>query len=1046
MSVADRIAAIKTIFNDFGIQVPDNSVLDQTIHAEFGRGKRSNLNNILLEINHSTEAATLAICIGTALHKYAGEPEIDQISLIMCEHLPAALQIFDLRQQTTKRIELLEQFLLHFEAKLPPDNRLVSMLQSSRAQLRDLIQVEALAAVLENLGIIAEVQELSSCGRILKVISPALVALDNAEISSEQKINLTVRALALMGHELNNTNLIRAASIIDTLHCLAKVCLVLSPELPTIEQALQNLDLSLGTVTIMNLRNKARALGLTDTELSQVLYSTKECSGLAAPDQELLAATKENKQYAAACGLVTKLGQDIGCSALERVGVAGICLVSMRQTFCEIKANSLNAANFSESLGLIVSGVGTLTQNKTAVKLGAGIIEGVRTYAGIAAIPGGSIVAIPLAICGVLSKLLLGSKSRKSRKNCVTTEVVLQHLLGQVQQLQLEMRKQFAGLYELAHIHHQQLLNTMQQGFTRLASYTQAQTMQSTLAIKTLERNLDFMHSDLSKKFSDLYLEYVYNPIEEINFFSEYKHADGAKLRDNKLKLSMWLLFKSKNSKANGRDLIANFEGHAQMSSCVRNALTKTADYDSVLGMVNHYVNLEFARSLPEDLPHIPTWILAADQYILLLSTYSEHLDLKTSEPKILDDIIKVGEQLLTFAQQLASTDSVLAIIVKTLESQYAQAQLLVKQILATSNSSCLLGIEQLLAVYKPLGPATPMLAESAPLSEQLENFTPFSLDLSAAWYLYILEHVPAHVRMAVDFELGDLSLKFAIAKEFNNFATAPTTDEDNLLTDQARYVLYKIDLHFTLRENAQRTLILSAWFAYDLYSADKRRTEYCRPKYLTPVSSGSRRRIGLNHAPVHISRPVNLDRLAKVYQDWWPQALPINTPEILARLKNHAKFYSKCQRMLDRGLCVDLKFGTTLLLQIQLQIQVQNIMLSQRQQIARGLQASKTLETLLEKIDTYCAVLIVFKQILNMPVSPNNLSKKLQDLVALMAQGTAINQDLDLKLRELLDSSAIALSSSLNYKDGPFYQKINYTLSQLHLLANILPTLSLRL
>lgn len=247
-------------------------------------------------------------------------------------------------------------------------------------------------------------------------------------------------------------------------------------------------------------------------------------------------------------------------------------------------------------------------------------------------------------------------------------------------------------------------------------------------------------------------------------------------------------------------------------------------------------------------------------------------------------------------------------------------------------------------------------------------------------------------------------------------------------------------------KENAQRTLILNAWFAYDLCSLDKRRAEYFSPKYLGSVTHSSHRWPRLNSASANIARTINLDGLAKVYQDWWPQALPVNTPEILARLKNHTEFYCKNHVMLDRGLCVDLKFGATLFLQMSLQVQVQNIMLSQRRQIASSLLENKALEAVLEKIDVYGAVLTVFKQLVNMPVSRNNLSKQLQQLVGLMQEGTAINQDLEAKLRDLLDSSAIALNPSSNYKNGAFYQKINYTLSQLALLPPTLPTLGLGL
>ncbi len=60
MSVAERVTTLKQLFNDFGIPVQHNSSLDAAIQAEFGKGKRSKLTPLLLELQQQSDASKLA--------------------------------------------------------------------------------------------------------------------------------------------------------------------------------------------------------------------------------------------------------------------------------------------------------------------------------------------------------------------------------------------------------------------------------------------------------------------------------------------------------------------------------------------------------------------------------------------------------------------------------------------------------------------------------------------------------------------------------------------------------------------------------------------------------------------------------------------------------------------------------------------------------------------------------------------------------------------------------------------------------------------------
>src|SRR5690348_14138037 len=109
MSVAERVAALNRLFYDFGIPVLPNSSLDQAIHAEFGRGKRSTITTLLLELRQETEAGRLAACIGAELKKDTTNAQIVAIGNVLQQTLPPLLEILDIRQSILKREHLLLQ-------------------------------------------------------------------------------------------------------------------------------------------------------------------------------------------------------------------------------------------------------------------------------------------------------------------------------------------------------------------------------------------------------------------------------------------------------------------------------------------------------------------------------------------------------------------------------------------------------------------------------------------------------------------------------------------------------------------------------------------------------------------------------------------------------------------------------------------------------------------------------------------------------------------------------------------------------------------------
>lgn len=524
MSIAERIKTLKNIFNDFGIKVADNSSLDLAIHAEFGRGKRSNLNKIMQEFKQDSDAGTLATCIGAELSKNTNDPQLINIGNILQQRIPSILHIVDIRQQTAKRELLLAQLLDHFEKKLPVNDqtdRLLRMLHAAKNNLHSTLEVQGMGKVIECSGIACNFNELATYGKMLQLITPALVAIDQEDVPLEQKINHCVNALRGLGYGLRVSELHLAADIVDNIHSLAKVSLPKLVDKANIEQGLHTLGISLGNTSTKTIIAKAQQAGLTTQEITQIIYASAPSTRLEQKDIELLEYMQQNQQYAAICGYIAQLARDVKQPKLEKIAIAGICLASLRQTYCELKTNNLNAANFSESLGTILTGLGVITKNSTMQYLGKSILGGVKTYAGIMAVPGGASIAVPLAVCSVLGKMLL-TPDKKQPLPVENPNAGLCKILEEVVLVQKENRQHLAKIHCLLQQQYKDLILAMELGFSNLEVLVKHNNTQTLQAIQNLDSKLDFLQYSLSREFSDLYLEYVRDPLEAIDFADKY--------------------------------------------------------------------------------------------------------------------------------------------------------------------------------------------------------------------------------------------------------------------------------------------------------------------------------------------------------------------------------------------------------------------------------------------------------------------------------------------------------------------------------------------
>lgn len=1063
LSVSERIHSLKLLFNDFGIQVLENSLLDQTITAEFGRGKRSVLNKLITDLQLESDSAILANCIGYALEQnMQTDPHIQAIGSVMRTRLPSLFHILDIRQQTKNRIQLLNQLLQHFESKIQIQknstvatlqaDRILRMLQAAREQLQKNITMQAVGDVIYDSGVVFDLRDLKRCGKFLKCITPILISLEYPNFNIEINLNHCVNALRIISSELQNTKLEVAANILDDIQNIGLIILPDVPDNASIDAVLQKLGLSVGTITIHNIKQRALISGLNEHEIIQIFYNNINIAKLQTSEQKLLTATQQNRRYAATCGYVTKIGNELKCKELQRIGIAGLCLISMRQTFYELKTHNSNVVNFSESLGLILSSTGVLCKNPTLTKIGASVLDGVKAYAGIMAIPGGQAVAIPLAICTTLGKLLLGSKQRQNAQSTIDDQTLLQEVLKRVISLHVDMRQQFGTLFEMLQEQHKELLLSLERGFAQLACSLQLSQMQTLQELYHLDYKVDHLQFRISKEFSELYMEYIQDPISEIEFYHKYKQGDVQQLNRNKIKLSMWLIFKAQHSKVNGSGLIASLNQDMEMSKYISMILQKIDSFDAVLGMVNRYVNLEFNQQLPENLPHVPTWVLSANTYLTLLNEHSTKLDDVDKEPEIIADIVAIGGKMLNFAESLHDNLVLWEAITTSITLQCRLANTELTTISDTNPMSQFKNFSQLSALYAQDYQIRPIYAYAA-TTGQLEYFDPIRLDITYMWQQHIASHIPVEFIMAEYYALGKLYITYTVDNLMNGFTNLRMPYNDALLPDSARDVLFRIDVHFKAVENSRQILLLNTWFSYDLLNVRKRFDEYYALKfkqglhhkrYLWIAVDGKKNQVA-GHGDTETNKLIDYARLASIYNSWWQQAVPINELQIVERLRSNYEFNRQFGELLDQQQCTNLQRCNIDLMKLQLNAQLLCKIKAQREEMICALYKSNNFQCAIAKIDAHSMVLKVYQQLLNVNSDTHTVGSKFNSLICDVRQDNTISYDFDSAFKELFQWSPIVANLD-SYRAGIFYQKVQVLVSQFNTFLHCVQNPTLRL
>lgn len=1035
MTVAEKIAALKNIFNDFGIPVLPNSSLEQAIKDEFGRGKRSKLNQILLELHNDTDASKLALAIGAELKKNK-DPQVLAVANTLQSQLPLLFGIIDMRHSIAQREQLLSKLLEHFHTKLPNNpntDRMLRMIAAAQKNLSANLQTQYIATITENLGTAFNVEELKRFGKVFHEATPALIALNQADYPMEQKINHCINAIRALAIELRSKHLQMSADILDNIHWLAKVSLPQVPDQATIEQALQNLGISIGYTSTKLIQKKAAAAGLTNKEIIQLLYTNAEFTQMSNNANELLARTHENQQYAATCAYIAKVAYDVKQDDLARIAVAGVCLASLRQTYYEVKTDTLCAANFTESLGTILSSIGVVTKSDPLINIGNSIISGVITHSGIMSVPGGASIAVPLAVCTVLTKLFLGTRLNNKQDNKKSSNDILPNLLRQIVVWQQQIRIEFTNLYQKLYQLNQQVLSAIEQGFDSLENLIQQNHLQVMHGILSIENKLQDLQLNMQKEFIDLYLEYIHDPLEELDYINKYNCQDQIKIDQNKHKLVMWLLYKSKHPNVNGRKLPLENLLHI---------CSKLNDKEGILSLVNKYVNLNFCQELPEDLPHISTWLLAANTYVWATAKYPSTTS-NTETINILNDILEVGDKIVSFVEKLAENKLLWQKINESLQQEHSKLKARWAQLNPQFNSVYLQSFSNIKKTQKQ----PRIFAHPSPVA-QIEPFTATKIDITELWNKHIVHNIPNECLTTVAHGLGSWHIVFTVDAHANNFHNEYIPYGDNILPDHSRDVLFKIEVYYKSQEE-KLFLLTTNWFAYDLYNSRQRLEQYYRLKFKHGLRHTNYDWIRLDgrsnrvtgHGDTPTDKLIDYDRLATIYQAWLCNSRPINTPEILQRVQQNSIFVRQNAALLAQPNCTLLNTDNIALLKVALNQQLLTHMLQERARCAYILQQDPIMSGSLEKIDLYHSILDVYMSILNIDYTCEMRTITFRQLINELQNSNTCNEDLLTRFERLFTTNLCIPELRNQYLTGKFYMKIQTTLSKIKLLSANLST-----
>lgn len=509
----------------------------------------------------------------------------------------------------------------------------------------------------------------------------------------------------------------------------------------------------------------------------------------------------------------------------------------------------------------------------------------------------------------------------------------------------------------------------------------------------------------------------------------------------------MWLLYKAKHPKVNGCSLITQQSQNSDFATNLAFLLNETQEQDAILSLVNRYLNLFFDQNLPEDLPHIPSWLLAAQAYSWLVAN-ANSTEL-VNETEVLQDIVNVGEIILEYIESLAKNQDLQVLLNCDLQRTFSALNERL-QVLLSADQFCWGKLQETYAKLR-LEPKR-WLADSA--NEQLEYFSPMTVDVTELFNQHILPHISDELIAAHHYGLGKLQIQFSIDAHTNTFMDLHTPYSDNLLPDYARDVIFKIETYFKATNTDAHYLLATSWFAHDLRTAANRFEDYYNGKFKFKLKHKRYHWISLDgranqvegHPNTLTHKLIDHERLADIYSKWLGKVKPANDPELQQRLLQNYKFKQTALLLSETNSCTVLETQQAEFLRNVLSKEIPSLLLRQRQAMILELQRDADLRSITVKIEALYSVLSVFGYLLNEPFVVGKISKDFNDFWFAMSSDSNLELDAMQQLKELLMPKDFLLVNPQAYQQGELYKRVQAALAGLRILHNELTISRLRI
>lgn len=502
----------------------------------------------------------------------------------------------------------------------------------------------------------------------------------------------------------------------------------------------------------------------------------------------------------------------------------------------------------------------------------------------------------------------------------------------------------------------------------------------------------------------------------------------------------MWLLFKSKNQKINGGDLLKNKPVIADLLAYLTNVTTHKFNSSGV-NVVNKYINFNFQQQLPENLPHISTWLLAAQAYIQISNILSERI-IPHHEVKLITDIVSMGEQLQIFLTQLASNDDLWLKILLTMQDIILQIQARWKLLTKHPDIAFLLDSNSLYSI-KPASKKM-IFANSAPVDLQLEPFEPILVNITDLWYDHILKHLPQELVAAETLGLGSWHIEFLVDKQCNKFVDLHIPySVNNTLPDYARDILFKLQISFKLADTQQKYLLNTAWFGYDLHDSARRLEEYYNNKFRQGLRhkkycwislDGTSNQV-LGHGNTTTKKPIDYIKLAQMYKNSLQKSLPINDAALGCRILDNSIFVRERENLISKNHFMHEHSNNKKLLYTILPSIFDNKILQKRKTFAVALLEDHDLKQSLDKLAVYYAIIAIYAELLNLPWLNTNLAEDFAELIMALSKPQLLSANMFERLEQFFTLNIPLLDFNNEYLQGKLYKRLMAILMQLELL-----------